>query len=59
VSKKSDLATTFREDEVALMAQLVKRLLSGGDARQLVRSPAFASVAAKFARLREKAMAQP
>jgi hypothetical protein len=49
------LATTFRTEEVELMGQLMQRLLAGGDARQLVRSPAFAGVAKKFAKLREKA----
>jgi hypothetical protein len=50
----SGLATTFRDDEVSLVCQLIEKLLSGADVRMLTRQTQFASVAGKFQRMREK-----
>lgn len=44
----------FGSDEIALMAQLLEKLLQGGDASLLTRAPAFQVVAGKFARMRKQ-----
>ena len=52
--RRNNLTTTFRDDEVRLMANLCRALLTDGELTVLVDSPeraALARVAAKFARL--------
>lgn len=52
-------ATTFRQDEVAFMNELLAVLSRGGDPRVLVRAPVYASVAKKFIGMRARISAQP
>lgn len=47
-------ATTFRQDEVAFMNELIAVLNRGGDPRVLVRAPVYASVAKKFQGMRAR-----
>lgn len=53
--RKAQLSNSFRCIEVKAFQHVARTLQRGGDVQQIMRSPAWQSLAAKFARMRAKA----